>query len=228
MPHPCRAVRLPEMSAGWQRGRAVENADIVQPEKAALENVMTIRILAVHPPGEVQQKFLEDTLQEPAISYAVYALVDLVDAPCCPGVHRRIHVAERPFVGGNLPVWMHVPLAQHEDQLPLGEIGVDHRQRNTVECQVPGRVPGILPFVGHRNDVGIVQVAPVAVAAVLATFGRCWSRGITVQPLFDLVEVELLAPEHAGEGLALDSALVLGHVLGAELRVIEGVCLRLA
>src|SRR5438067_8779042 len=39
-------------------------------------------------------------------------LLDLVDAPRRPGVHRRIDVAQRPFVRGELPVGMHVPLAQ--------------------------------------------------------------------------------------------------------------------
>ena len=37
----------------------------------------------------------------------------------------RIHVAERPFVGGQLPVRVHVPLARQQQQLLLGEIGVD-------------------------------------------------------------------------------------------------------
>src|SRR5438105_3976388 len=50
---------------------------------------------------------------------------------------------------------------------------------------------------------------------------RRLSRRIAVEPLFDFVEIELLAPQHARECLALDAPLVLVHVLGAELRVVE-------
>ena len=35
-------------------------------------------------------------------------------------MHRRVHVAERPFVGRHLSVGMHVPFAQHQDELILG------------------------------------------------------------------------------------------------------------
>src|SRR6266498_1523920 len=34
-----------------------------------------------------------------------------------PGVDRWVHVAERPLVGGDLAVGMHVPLAQQQQQL---------------------------------------------------------------------------------------------------------------
>ena len=34
-----------------------------------------------------------------------------------------------------------------------------------VEGQVPGRVPGILPLVRHRDHVGVVEVLPLPVAA---------------------------------------------------------------
>jgi hypothetical protein len=72
-----------------------------------------------------------------------------------------------------------------------------------------------------------VQVAPVAVATVCAAFGRPRPRGIAVQPFLDLVVVELLAPQHARERLALHTALILRHVLRAELGVVEGIRLRL-
>src|SRR6516165_4036983 len=42
------------------------------------------------------------------------------------------------------------------------------------ECQVPGGEPGILPLVGHGNDLGVVDVRPFAIAAETA---HCrWSR----------------------------------------------------
>ena len=51
------------MPAGGQRGAAVEDADVVQPQEAALEDVAAFGVLAVHPPGEVQQQLVEDALR---------------------------------------------------------------------------------------------------------------------------------------------------------------------
>ena len=54
--HPRRAVRLLQIAAGRQRGAPVEDADVVETEEAALEDVLAEPVLAVHPPGEVQQR----------------------------------------------------------------------------------------------------------------------------------------------------------------------------
>ena len=95
--HPTGAVGLLDVSAGRKRSAAVEHSDIVQSEKAALEDVHAFGVFAVHPPGEVQQQFVEDAFQELAIPLAVPFFVNLVNAPCGPGVHRRIHIAEVPI-----------------------------------------------------------------------------------------------------------------------------------
>ena len=81
-----------------------------------------------------------------------------------PGVHRRVDVAEVPLVGRDLAVGVHVPLAQHQLELLLAEVGVDERQGEDVEGEVPGRVPGVLPLVRHGDDVAVVHVVPVLVA----------------------------------------------------------------
>ena len=143
--HPAGAVGLFDVAAGRQGCAAVEHADVVEPQKSALKDVHAVGVLAVHPPGEVQHQLVEDALQECAITFSVALLVNLVNAPCRPGVHRRIHIAECPLIGGNLSVGMHVPLAQHEHELFLGEIGIDQRQRNAVKRQVPGRIPRDTP-----------------------------------------------------------------------------------
>src|SRR6516162_10415206 len=57
--HPCGPVGLVQMSPGWELRTAVENADIVQAEKAAREHISTVRVLTVHPPVEVQHQALE-------------------------------------------------------------------------------------------------------------------------------------------------------------------------
>ena len=62
--HPGRAVGLLEVAAGGQRGAAVEDADVVEAEKAALKDVFAEAVLAVHPPGEVQQQFVERRREE--------------------------------------------------------------------------------------------------------------------------------------------------------------------
>ena len=81
------------------------------------------------------------------------------------GVHGWVDVAEVPLVGGHLPGRVQVDLRQHQVDLALGEVGVDHGQRDAVEGQVPRRVPGVLPLVGHRDDVVVDHVEPRLVAA---------------------------------------------------------------
>jgi len=48
--HPGRAVGLLEPPAAGQHRTAVEHADVVQAEEAALEHVTAGRVLAIHPP----------------------------------------------------------------------------------------------------------------------------------------------------------------------------------
>ncbi len=126
--HPARAVRLLEAPAGGQGRRAVEDADVVEAQEAALEDVLALGVLAVHPPREVQQELVEDLLEEGPVARAAAAALDLVDAQGRPGVHGRIDVAQRPLVGGDLPVGVHVPLAQEQEELRLGEVRIDEGQ----------------------------------------------------------------------------------------------------
>ena len=58
------------MPAGRQRRAAVEDADVVQPEKPARENVASLGILAVDPPVEIQHQSLEGALQEAQVGPA--------------------------------------------------------------------------------------------------------------------------------------------------------------
>ena len=113
--------------------RAVERPDVVEPEEAALEEVVPVGVLAVDPPGEVEQQLVEDPLEE----VVVLAAVDLEDPQRRPGVHRRVDVAERPLVGRELAVGVHVPLAAEQDQLVLGELRVDVGERDAVERRGP-------------------------------------------------------------------------------------------
>jgi hypothetical protein len=135
--HPARPVGLFDEISRAQRPRTIEYADIVEAEEPTLENIFSLGVLAIHPPGEIEQQFVKHALQEITIGFSVNAPFDLVDAPGCPGVHRRIHVREIPFVGRKLAVGVHVPLAQEQYQLLLGEIRVDDCHRHAVEPQIP-------------------------------------------------------------------------------------------
>src|SRR5271156_5492772 len=53
--HPRSAVRLFKPATHGQCAGAIECADVVQPEEAALEDIVATGILAVDPPGEVNQ-----------------------------------------------------------------------------------------------------------------------------------------------------------------------------
>ena len=107
---------------------------------------------------------MEDALEECAVARAPTLLLDLVDAPGRPGVHWWVHIGQGPLVRGQLSIGVHVPLAQEQGELFLGEIGVYQGQGNAVEGQVPGSVPGVLPLVRHGDDIGIVQMRPLVVA----------------------------------------------------------------
>src|SRR5207248_9069842 len=82
--HPAGAIRLLETAAGRQRLAAIEHADVVEAEEAALEDVHPFGILAVHPPGEITQQLVEDALEELHVALAAAPPLDFVDAPSRP------------------------------------------------------------------------------------------------------------------------------------------------
>ncbi len=154
---------------------------------------------------------MEDPRQEVAIAFAGAPLLFLIDRPRRQDVNGGIDIAEGPLVGRNLAVRVHVPLAQHEQELLLGEAGVDQAEGDAMECQIPGRVPGVLPFVRHRDDVAAVVVPPLAIAPMLASLGRRRTRRIAVEPLRDIEVENLLGPDQTSQRLSLDTRLVLGQ-----------------
>ena len=170
---------------------------------------------------------MKGALQKTAVPPPGVSFFDLVNPPHCPRVNRRIHIGEVPFVSGKLPVGMHVPFAQQQKKLFLGKVRIDQRQRDAMKREIPGRVPRVFPLVRHGNHVGIVQVSPAAVASALPLARRFRSCRIAAQPAPDVVVVELLAPEQAGESLALDQSLVRRKRLGSD-RLVELVSLAAA
>ena len=141
--HPARRVGLLEPALDGERRRAVDRADVVQAEEAALEDVVAVGVLAVDPPGEVQEQLVEDALEEDEVGGAV----DGEHPQGGPGVDGRVHVAEGPLVGGQLAVGVHVPLAAQQQELLLGELRIDVGDGHALEGQVPRREPRVLPRV---------------------------------------------------------------------------------
>src|SRR2546425_3942748 len=210
--HPTRAVGLLEMPAGWERRGAVENSDVIEAQEAALEDVHAFGIFAIDPPGKVEEKLVEDSFEKGAVGGGAEAPLDLVDAPSSPGVHRRIDVAEGPLISGKLAVWVHVPFAEKQDELVFGEIRVNERQGNAVKSEVPRRVPGIRPLVWHGENVLVIQMRPVLVAAVPAIFRRGGTGGVAFQPGAHVIMIKLLRPEHSSKSLTHDLFRVFGEV----------------
>ncbi len=68
--HPRRPVRLLQRASGRQRRAAIEDADVVETQEAAGEDVAPRRVLAVDPPVEIQHQPLERALQEPQVGPA--------------------------------------------------------------------------------------------------------------------------------------------------------------
>ena len=205
--HPARAVALFEMASIGKRVVPIEHANVIEPEKSALKDVVAFRVFAIHPPGEGDEHFVKDRLEKRAIAFAGFFSLDLINAPRRPGEDGRIHVAEIPLVGGDLSVRMLVPFAHDDIELRFGEVTIDKGEWNTMEGQVPRCVPGIFPFVRHRHDAFVVKMPPLAVTALL-TFGRRrWLRRIAIQPLLDDVMIKLFAPQHPGERLPLNGAV---------------------
>ena len=78
---------------------------------------------------------------------------------------------------------------------------------DAMKRQVPGGVPRILPFVGHRDDVGVVEVMPFVIASGHALCRGVGSAGIALKPTADVVMIELLAPQQTAERLAHDPGI---------------------
>src|SRR5207249_1927278 len=57
--HPAGAVALLEVAAGWEGLAAIEDADVVEAEEAAGEDVVALAVFAIDPPGEVQEQLVE-------------------------------------------------------------------------------------------------------------------------------------------------------------------------
>src|SRR5262249_25210525 len=135
---------------------------------------------------------MKDTLEKLTVAFTATLLLDFVDPPRSPGVDRWVHIAKVPLVGWNLAIGMHVPLAKHQRELFLGEVRIYKREQNTVEGQIPCHIPKIFPLVKHEDDVLVVHVRPLMIAAAAPLRRQNKITEITLQPLLNDVVIELL------------------------------------
>src|SRR5262249_20246197 len=126
---------------GGQWHAPVEDADVIEPQKPTLKDVVVVQIFPIHPPRKVEHQFVEDTLEEHGIPLACPALLSLVYLPCRPGMDRRIGIAEGPFIGGELPRPVHITIFEEEKKMLLCKNAFRHSPLNPMESPVPRPPP---------------------------------------------------------------------------------------
>ena len=72
--HPGRAIRLLQVAAGWQRGTAVENTDIIKAQEPTFKYIFAKPVFPVYPPGKIQQSLLKADLQKFDICFTLQRL----------------------------------------------------------------------------------------------------------------------------------------------------------
>src|SRR3972149_5030207 len=92
----------------------VKNANIIQPEEPALEDIVPLGVLSVNPPGEIEQELVENPFQEGYIARPSELPFDLKDLYGRPRMHRRVDITEVPFIGRKLAVPMDIPFPQQQ------------------------------------------------------------------------------------------------------------------
>ena len=104
---------------------------------------------------------------------------------------------------------MRIQIPKHKQELVLGKVEVHERQRNGMKSEIPGRIPGIFPLVGHGEHVAVEHVEPLGISGFAVRVPEQGVSFVLVQPFVQIEVVVLLAPEHSGERLAMHAALVL-------------------
>src|SRR5215831_9542799 len=99
------------MAAAGKRLAPIEHAHIIEAEKTAFENIVAFSVFAIHPPGEIQHQFVEDSYEKFPIANTASLLLDRINAPGRPRMHRWIDIPKCPLIRGQLTVRMHVPFA---------------------------------------------------------------------------------------------------------------------
>ena len=137
------------------------------PRNPPAKRCLPFGVLAIDPPGEVEQQLLERARAGTAdrAARARRSSCRRASTPRrAPAGSRRRTQTRTP---GICPLGCMYHSRRNSTSCSLANSRIDARQREHVKRQVPRRVPRILPLVRHRDDVAIEQVRPVVVAAGL-------------------------------------------------------------
>ena len=107
----------------------------------------------------------------------------LVDAPACPGMHRRIDVRKVELVGRDLPIGVHVPLAQQQQQLLFGEVRIEPGEAEPCEKPDPRPRTRDTPTCPASESRRGCRDAPVVIAPHAAIRRRRRLARVAVQPI---------------------------------------------
>jgi len=136
-----------------------------------LGNIHAFGVFAFHPPGEMSMSFLEHTLRKRDRLFRAPSFQFCRRATQTRHA-REDYITERPFVCGSCPFGLHVPFRRKRTSCSLAKIPDPPTPGgNAVKCQNPRRHTKGIPTCRAGNYIGIVNVRPVAVAAVFACSG---------------------------------------------------------
>jgi len=88
--HPCGPVCLAEGAPIRNGLRAIKRTNIVESKESTLKDILTVAVLPVHPPGEVEEKLLEHPFQEFQVLSAIELSLDFKHSECRPVDTKRI------------------------------------------------------------------------------------------------------------------------------------------
>lgn len=113
------------------------------------------------------------------------------------------------YLRRKLSIWMTVPLPCEKIELLLGEVWINHSQRDTMESTVPSGKERVFPRVWHRQNIVAVHMSPLRVSDSFPVRRRRWLSRVAISPLIPYEQIMLLAPHHARESLPLNVAQVV-------------------
>src|SRR5438105_2802289 len=84
--HPAGRVRLLQYDAALKLFAAINHRDVVESEKAALENVISLTIDFVHPPREVDEQLVKTFFEPRTVGHTAAYAIHVVYAPGGPRI----------------------------------------------------------------------------------------------------------------------------------------------
>ncbi len=109
--HPCGGVGLIEVPAERSVFGAIENADIIQPQKPTGENMIVVSVFSVDPPSKVNQQLVKNSREKLMIGLTIL-FPNFIYSQRRPSMNGRVDVAKRKLISRNLSAGMHVPFPQ--------------------------------------------------------------------------------------------------------------------